>query len=180
MDDLGILEREGTVFVLIDIQEKFLPAMQGMDKAISNADILVKASGILGIPLIVTGQYPKGLGKTTGRIALPAGAEIIEKVSFGSDGFRERLEGLGKGSVVIFGVEAHVCILKTALDAMKEGFRVHVVADAMTSRTERNRDLAMERLRRSGAFIASTEMVLFQLMERSGTDESKAISGLIR
>lgn len=183
MRDLGILERGKTVFVLVDIQDKFVPVMQDADGLISNADILVRTSEIVGIPLLVTEQYPKGLGKTTDRISLTEGNGRIEKVHFscfGSDDFRKRLKGLGKESIVIFGVEAHVCILKTALDAMKEGYKVHVVADAVSSRTESNRALALERLRQSGAFIVSTEMILFQLMDRAGTDEFKAIRKLIR
>lgn len=99
---------------------------------------------------------------------------------FGSEGFVDRMRNLHAESVVLFGVEAHVCMLKTALDAQERGLDVHVVADAMSSRTEENKNLAIERMRQSGIFIVSTEMVLFQLLEKAGTGEFKAISALIK
>lgn len=183
MDRLGILEREGTVFVLVDIQEKFLPAMSGIEKVIANASILVEAAGIMGIPLVVTEQYPKGLGHITEQIRLPEGANIIEKTSFGCfgcDGFDAKIKELGAKRMVLFGLESHICVLKTALEALKRGMEVHAVADAICSRKEENRLIGLERMRQSGAFIVSTEMSLFQLMEKAGTDEFKSISQLIK
>jgi nicotinamidase-related amidase len=150
MNKLGIINKEKTVFVLVDVQDKFIPVISNVDKIISNSRILVKASEILNIPLIVTEQYPKGLGHTAKRISLLDKKYLIEKISFScfeSDEFVKKIKELKVESIVLFGVEAHVCILKTALDALKNNFDVHVVADAISSRTLENKDIAIERMR---------------------------------
>ncbi len=183
MNSLGIIDRKKTVFAMIDIQEKFLPAIHGIDAVISNAKILVQSSEILRIPLIVTEQYPEGLGKTVSDIKLPAGNKTIEKTHFscfGNDEFGKRIAETGARSIVLFGIEAHVCVLKTALDALNRNFEVYVVADAVSSRTPENKSLALERMRQSGAFVVSAEMLLFQLLDYSGTDEFRTISKLIK
>jgi len=179
----GIPRKNDVAFILIDIQERFLPVIHNIETVIDNANKLVKGAEILKVPLIVTEQYPKGLGRTVDEINLSAGHEIIEKVSFdcfGCDRFTGKLEEIGVNSLVIFGIEAHVCVLKTALQAAARKYDTYVVADAVSSRTKENRTLALERLRQSGVFIVSTEMILFQLMDRSGTDEFKAISKLVK
>ena len=178
----GIPERDEVAFLLIDIQERFLPVIHSIETVIDNANKLVSGASILKIPLIVTEQYPKGLGRTVDTINLAEGQEIIEKISFdcfGCDEFNEKLMELKARSLVIFGIEAHVCVLKTSLEAARN-YEVHVVADAVSSRTEENKLLAIERLRQSGVFIVSTEMILFQLMHEAGTDEFRAISRLIK
>ena len=179
----GILKKDEVAFVLVDIQEKFVPVVYNIEALIDNASKLVKGACILKIPLIVTEQYPKGLGRTVNKISLDDKQGIIEKISFdcfGCDEFTKKLEELEVRSLVIFGIEAHVCVLKTALEAVARNYEAHVVADATSSRTEQNRLLALERLRQSGIFVVSTEMILFQLMDRAGTDEFKAISRLIK
>ena len=183
MSPFGIIDRNKTLFVLIDIQDKFLPAIYKISDVISNAKILVQSASILKIPLIVTEQYPKGLGKTVSEIAIPSSTKIIEKLHFscfGNDEFKKRIAESGANSIVLFGIEAHVCLLKTALDALNHNLEVHVVADAVSSRTPENKSLALDRMRQSGVYIASTEMILFQLLDYSGTDEFKAISKLIK
>ena len=183
MSNLGIINRNKTAFVLIDIQEKFIPAISGINEVISNANILVKSAGILNIPLIATEQYPKGLGKTVKEIELSGNAALIEKLHFscfGNEEFSNKVRQLGAESLILFGIEAHVCLLKTALDALKNNLEVYLVADAVSSRTPENKSIALERMRQSGVFIVSTEMILFQLLEYSGTDEFKAISKLIK
>jgi nicotinamidase-related amidase len=186
MDRLGIIKKETTAFVMIDVQEKFVPAISGINEVIKNANILVKASEILKIPLIVTEQYPKGLGSTVKNIRLPENATKIEKIHFscfGNDEFTVVMDKLKQKkikSLVVFGIETHVCILKTVLDAMSEGFEVHVVADAASSRTQLNKDAALKRMMQSGAFIATTEMICFQLMDKAGTEEFKEISRLVK
>ena len=176
-------KRDEVVFVLVDIQEKFLPVIHDIHSVIDNANKLVRSASVLKIPLIGTEQYPKGLGHTASGIHLDDGQEIIEKISFdcfGCETFTRRLVELKAKSLVIFGIEAHVCVLKTAIEAVARNYEVHVVADGVSSRTADNRILALERMRQSGIFIASTEMILFQLMERAGTDEFKAISRLVK
>ncbi len=183
MDRLGIIDRARTVFVLIDAQEKLLSAMEDGDAVIANANKLVEAAKIMGVPLIVSEQYPKGLGPTSAKISLPDGTRPVEKVSFscfGSDDFKSRLKHLGRDTLVLFGTEAHICVLKTALDAMKEGLSVHVVSDAVSSRKEADRRAGLKRMRQSGVFIASAEMVLFQLMDKAGSEEFKAVSALVK
>jgi nicotinamidase-related amidase len=183
MNKLGIINKEKTVFILVDVQDKFVPIINDVDKLISNSNILIKASEILKIPLIVTEQYPKGLGHTSEKINLPKKKHLIEKISFScfeSEGFVKKIKELKVDSIVLFGVEAHVCVLKTALDALKNNFDVYVVVDAISSRTFDNKSIAIERMRQSGVFIVSTEMVLFQLLDKAGTEEFKSISNLVK
>ncbi|MCI0503485.1 hydrolase [Candidatus Micrarchaeota archaeon] len=183
MDSLGMIDRNRTAFVMVDMQDRLISAMHDGALIVANANRLVESAKILGIPLIVTEQYPKGLGGTSGKIALPQDVAPIEKVSFscfGSDDFNERLHHLKRDTLVIFGTEAHICVLKTALDARKAGFGTHVVADAVSSRKAIDCIAGIERMRQSGVFIATTEMVLFQLMDRAGSEEFRAVSALIK
>ena len=173
--------RDKTAFVLIDIQEKFIPVINKIDKVIKNSKILIKGAEILGIPLIVTEQYPKGLGNTIKEIELPPNTEIIEKLNFNCldcDDFVDELKKFE--SLVIFGIESHVCVLQTALAAKKEGIKVYAVADAISSRTEENKQLAIDRMRQHDIEIVSTEMILFELLKKAGTDEFKDISTWIK
>lgn len=184
MNQIGLIDRDDTVFVMIDIQEKFVPAISNMEQVIANANILLKMARILSIPLLVTEQYPKGLGHTTEQLSLPHALrdQIIEKLCFScfdSDEFVAQLDDLERNTLVLFGIETHVCILKTALHGLKKGFDVHVVADATSSRELKNKTLALDRMRQSGVFIASTEMILFQLQKVAGTDEFKRLNELI-
>src|SRR3989338_1242210 len=180
MNHLGIINKENTAFVLIDLQEKFVPVIYDIDCITKNIDVLVKASRILGLPLIATEQYPKGLGHTINKIEID---KIIEKISFScfdNNEFKNKLRNLKAKILVLFGIEAHVCVLKTALDGIKNNFEVHVVSDAISSRTLENKKIAIERMKQSGVFIASTEMILFQLVKEAGSNEFKEISRLIK
>ena len=183
MNSPGIISREKTVFVLVDIQEKFIPVVHNIDQVISNTNILIRASEILNIPLIVTEQYPKGLGMTWREINLPDNPVLFEKIHFscfGCDEFSKKIEEMGAESIVLFGIETHVCVLQTALDALKNNITVYLVSDAVSSRTPENKSIAIERMRQSGIFIVSTEMILFQLLERAGTGEFRLISDLVK
>ncbi len=182
-DKLGMIDRKKTAFVLVDIQEKFAPAIKDVNEVIKNSNILIKTSEILNIPLIVTEQYPKGLGHISKEINLPDKKFLIEKISFscfGSEEFVKKIKELKVDSIVLFGIEAHVCIFKTVLDALKNNIDVYVVADAISSRSIKNKSIAIEWMRESGAFIASTEIILFQLLDKAGTEEFKLISNLIK
>ncbi len=183
MKNTGIIERKKTVFILIDVQDGFVPVIHGIDSVIDNCNVLIRAAEILDIPLLVTEQYPKGLGKTVEKIILPPGVPVIKKVHFncfGSDEFSEGIRALDVSTLVLFGIETHVCLLNTALHALEKGYEVHVIADAVSSRTIENREIALERMRQSGAFISSVEMIIFQLMEKAGTAEFKKILQLIK
>lgn len=182
-DKIGLPDRKKTAFVLIDIQERLLPVIFENERVIKNTNILIEGRRILDIPLLVTEQYPKGLGHTDPNINLPEEKVLVEKMCFSciaSDDFMGEVKKAGAKTLVLFGIEAHICVLKTALEALAEGYQVHVVSDAVSSRTEDNKKVALERMRQAGAFITSTEMILFQMMDYAGTDQFKAISRLIK
>lgn len=183
MSSIGLLKKDKTAFLIIDVQERLMPVIHGKEEIFENVNRLVEGSKILDVPLLFTEQYPKGLGHTCAEVNLPEDKEIIEKICFscmGSDLVNERLKEFGTKHLVIAGVESHICVLKTALEALDEGFKVHVVADAVSSRKEYSKQIALERMRQAGAYIVTTEMILFQLMEAAGNDEFKQISKLIR
>ncbi len=181
--NLGIPQRDSTALLVIDVQERLMPVIHGQEAMFANVNKLLRGAEILNLETVVTEQYPKGLGNTCKEVQLPENQSIIEKVCFScmlSEPVNEQLKLTNIKSLIICGAEAHICVLKTALDALKEGYEVHVVADAVSSRTPENKQLALERMRQAGAFITSTEMILFMLLDKAGTDEFKAISKLIK
>jgi nicotinamidase-related amidase len=183
MNNLGIPQREHTALLVVDIQERLMPVIHNNQMVFDNTNKLLRGAEILNIETIITEQYPKGLGNTCKEIQLPETTNIFEKVCFScmqSNHVNDQLKLTNIKDIIVCGVEAHICVLKTTLDALKEGYNVHVVADAVSSRTPENRALALERMRQSGAFITSTEMILFMLLNEAGTDEFKAISKLIK
>ena len=183
MKEVGIINRDKTAFVMIDIQDKFIPIIHEIDKVIKNTNILIKAAEILKIPLVVTEQYPKGLGKTNEKVLLPKNNIPYEKIEFSCFGCREftkKIKELKVDTLVIFGIETHVCVVQTVLDALEQDYKVHVVEDAISSRTIENKRIGIERMRQSGAFIVSTEMILFQLMKKAFIEGFKDISDLVK
>jgi len=181
--NLGLPVKEHTALLVIDIQERLMPVIYESDKIFANVNKLLKGASILNLETIVTEQYPKGLGNTCKEIELSEGLNVIEKTCFSSmlsTEVNDQLKLTNVKSLIICGVEAHICVLKTALDALKEGYEVHIVADAVSSRTFENKQLAIKRLRHAGAYICSVEMILFQLLDYAGTEEFKAISKLIK
>lgn len=179
-----MLKRETTALLVIDVQEKLMPVIHEQALIFENVNKLLRGAEILDLEIITTEQYPKGLGNTCKEIQLPEENPIvIEKMCFScmlNDEVNEQLKLTNVKDVIICGVEAHICVLKTGLDALETGYRVHVVADAVSSRTPQNKQLAIERMRQAGAFIVSVEMILFMLLDKAGTDEFKAISKLIK
>jgi nicotinamidase-related amidase len=183
MNNPGLLKRDETVFLIVDIQERLMPVINDKEEIFSNVNKLISGAKILDLPLLVTEQYPKGLGHVCKEIKLPDDHMVIEKVCFScllSDPIKEKLQRLKARSLVLSGVESHICILKTALDALKNDYEVHIVADAVSSRRKFDKEIALERLKQSGAFIATTEMILFQLLDEAGNEEFKNISRLIK
>jgi len=181
----GLLGREGTGLILIDVQEAFRPVIDGFDDVVRNCGILAEGFGVLGRPVLVSVQYPKGLGETVPELAerFPEGTTMVEKLRFsacGVEGFDEALAAAGCTDWVVGGIETHVCVNQTVLDLLARDYRVHVAGDAVSSRAPANRALAMERMEAAGAAITSTEMALFEMLEVAGTDEFKAISRLVR
>jgi nicotinamidase-related amidase len=181
------LERHSTVLLVIDVQEKLMPAIDGRDEVERNIDRLVRGAAILGIPALLTEQYAKGLGPTVEIVRRAfeetTGYRPIEKMCFsasGCDAFSTQIEALGRKQVLVAGVEAHVCVYQSIKDLIKHGCDVSVMADAVSSRTPRNREIALQRMMTDGVRLSSTEMALFELLAVSGTDEFRAISQLVK
>ena len=179
-----ILNREQTALVVVDTQEKLLPAVHDPDTVLRNIRILVEGAKVLGVPVLVAEQYPRGLGPTVAALSDALGdARRYPKLSFsclGDDAFLAALESLDRAQVLICGVEAHVCVLQTALDVLEHGWMAAVAADATSSRNSRHCDLALDRLRRAGAVVTSAESALFEMLAVAGTDSFKAISRLVK
>lgn len=174
------LERDRAALVVVDVQEAFRPAVRGFDDLVAQTARLVQGARILGLPVVATEQYPKGLGRTVPELneAL-AGIEPIEKVCFSAaraDGF----ELDGRDQALLCGIEAHVCVSQTAHDLLATGAEVHVAADAVTSRTEANREVGLHKMERSGAIVTSVETALFELLGAAGGDDFKAIQRLVK
>lgn len=180
-----LIEAARSCLLMVDMQERLLPAIHEFERVIEQCALLLRVAEKLDLPLIVTEQYPKGLGPTVPELE-SKNATIFEKLSF--SGLRDEkirshfktLEESGFKQVIVCGVEAHVCVLQTALELKQAGFEVFVVADACSSRSAQSVALAMSRLRHHGVQIVDAEMVLFELAAKAGTPEFKALSALIK
>lgn len=174
------------VLVVTDVQERLFGAMDAerRDEMVRNLKILLTAARRLGTPVVVTEQYPKGLGRTLPELrVLLDETPPIEKTSFsacGTPAFTERLSSHTPDPVILTGVEAHVCVLLTALDLLGKGYRVAVVADAVCSRRAATMDVGLGQARQAGAVITSTETVVFQLLGSSDADAFREVSKLLR
>jgi nicotinamidase-related amidase len=169
------LEAERCALLVIDIQEKLLPPIFQKEQLVRNAQLLIRAAGVLKIPAIVSTQYAKGLGGTVAEVAslLPE-TEAIDKdlfSCFGSEVFCTLLKRLpgNRNTLLLCGMESHICVTQTALAALREGYIMHVASDAVSSRTEWNWKIGLERMRAAGAVISSTEMMIYELMRSSGS-----------
>jgi nicotinamidase-related amidase len=178
------LNKNEAVLVIVDIQERLAAVMSEREKVTGNCLHLIEIAKLLRIPVVLTEQYPKGLGPTVSEIknALPA-YEPVEKIAFsccGQPAFLDRLSVLGRNKVVLCGMETHICVLQSCVDLIGKGFTVHVVSDAQCSRAKENHKTGIEFMRDAGAVITCTETALFQLLEKAGTEEFKTISKRIR
>jgi nicotinamidase-related amidase len=175
-----MLDRERAALLVIDIQEAFRPAVGEFDAVTRNSAILAQGARALGLPVIVTEQYPRGLGTTVAELAGPLdGVPRIEKLVFSA----ARANGFdldGRDQALVCGIEAHVCVNQTVQDLLDAGVEVHVATDAVSSRTASNRRAGLAKMEASGALLTSTEMALFELVGRAGTDEFKAIQALVK
>ena len=178
------LTRDEAVLLVIDEQEKLLPSIFEEDRVRRNTVAVVQAAKILGVPIIVTEQYPKGIGKTAADVKEALGdLEVIEKMTFstfGEPAFVEALEALGRKTLIAVGIEAPVCVTQSVLDGLRAGYAVHVLADAISSRIEANWQTGLGRMRQAGAILSSTEMALFELLGVAGTPEFKEALKLIK
>lgn len=164
--------------VVIDIQEKLLPPIFEKDRLVRNSQLLIRLANVLSLPVLATTQYSKGLGNTVPEIAslMPA-VQSLDKLEFGCFGngeFCSQIARLsGRNTLLLCGMETHICVLQTALGALNQEHPVHVAADAVSSRTELNWKLGLQRMRDAGAVISSTEMMIYELLGRSGSPEFK-------
>ena len=178
------LDRNEVVLVIVDIQERLAAVMADRQRVVDNCLHLIEVSRLLKIPILLNEQYPKGLGPTVNEIREALHPyEPLEKVTFSccnEESFLDALAASGRKKVILAGMETHVCVLQTVIDLLKAGHQVHVVKDATCSRTPDNFTAGAEFMRDAGAVITCTETVLFQLLEKAGTDEFKAISKRIK
>jgi nicotinamidase-related amidase len=168
------LEAEQCALIVVDMQEKLLPPIWEKERLVRNVQLLIRLAGILKIPSLVTVQYAKGLGNTVPGIAsmLPD-SPPIDKLTFscfGSDVFCSLLKRLPgpRTTALLCGMETHICVMQTALGALREGYLVHVASDAVSSRTELNWRIGLDRMRAAGAILSSTEMMIYELLRSSG------------
>ncbi len=175
------LEAEQCALVVVDIQEKLLPPIFNKEQLVKNSQLLIRLAKILDLPIMLTTQYSKGLGSTVPEIAsLLENVTAFDKLEFscfGSDQFRSRLKALpgNRNTVLLCGMEAHICVMQTALGALNQGYLVHVASDAVGSRAEWNWKIGLERMKSAGAVISSTEMMMYELLRCSGTPQFKEL-----
>lgn len=177
----GLLSRDDTTLVVVDMQEKLLPVIHEAVKTVENVVRLVRFAGIIELPILVTEQEKLGPTVEAVQSEIP-GFSPVTKIDFDAcrcDGFARGLERLGRGTILIAGIESHVCVTQTVLNLLPD-FTVHVVSDAVSSRTRENREVALGRMSRSGAVISSTEMAIFELLGKAGTPEFKETLGIVK
>lgn len=175
------LQAEQCALIVVDMQEKLLPPIWEKERLVRNAQLLIRLAGIMKIPAIVTTQYAKGLGNTVPGIAsLLRDSPPIDKLMFscfGSDVFCSLLKRLPgqRTTVLLCGMETHICVMQTALGALREGYLVHVASDAVSSRTELNWRIGLDRMRAAGAILSSAEMMTYELLRSSGAPAFKEL-----
>jgi len=169
---------EDCVLGVIDIQERLLPPIFEKERLVRNSQLLIRLANILSLPVVLSTQYSKGLGQTIPEIAsLLPNVKAVDKLEFGCFGNGEFCSAIGvlsgRSTLLLCGMEAHICVMQTALGALNQGLTVHVAADAVSSRTELNWKLGMERMKEAGAVISSAEMMIYELLSKSGSAEFK-------
>ncbi|MDT4898126.1 MAG: hypothetical protein QOH25_3203 [Acidobacteriota bacterium] len=185
MPHKNTLDPAHTVLAIIDMQEGFRSPISDFAETAARIALVAHAAQLLHIPVIVTEQYPRGLGHTANEIkaVFPPDLKVIEKTAFSSCGAREfeaELESAQALHVLICGIEAHICVNQTTHDLMERGYRVHLLTDCITARTEQNRQIGLAKMQQSGAIPSSTEMALFELLRDAKHEQFKAIQKLIK
>ncbi|MBW7997209.1 MAG: hydrolase [Candidatus Glassbacteria bacterium] len=179
-----LLDLKRTLLVVVDLQQRLVPVIDSHEAVVANCARLIEGCRVLGVPVIFSEQYPRGLGPTVEQLRKLAGDdEIAEKITFSclrDRALAETVAETGRDTLLVCGVEAHVCVTQTVLDALEAGYRVHVAADATGSRSPENKRVALERLAVEGATVTTTESALFELLKKAGTDEFRQISKLVK
>ncbi|MGN1124867.1 MAG: hydrolase [Candidatus Gastranaerophilaceae bacterium] len=181
---MNTLDEKNCLLLLIDIQEK-LVAMLEKNTVVKKSNTLLKTANLLDIPVIITEQYPKGLGSTVDYVSaqIKEGTEIVEKTAFSvlkDEGFLEKLKSYGKKQIIIGGIEAHICVHQTVADLIENGFDVYVVKDACASRKKDDFKTGVRLMKQNGAKITDTEIVLFELLKTSKHPKFKEVQALIK
>ncbi|PIO49158.1 MAG: hydrolase [[Chlorobium] sp. 445] len=179
-----MLQPDDTALIIIDVQGKLATLMHEKERLFQNLTRLIRGAQILEIPIVLTEQYPQGLGETVPEIkALMPDVQPIIKMSFsccGEEAFLDAIEELDREQLLVAGIESHVCVYQTVADLLDAGYNVEVVADAVSSRTAENYKLGLSRMEDMGAWLTSTEMALFELLRVAGTPTFKEISKLVK
>lgn len=177
------LDANDTVLVIIDLQEKLMRVMKDKDEVYKNTNLLIEVAKQFSMPIVVTEQYPKGLGPTAEELTSNLPDHVyVDKVSFSActEKLTSELQRLGRKNIIITGSETHICVFQTVRDLISLGYHVQVAKDAVCSRTDVNYNSGLELMKDVGAVISNTETILFDLLKVSGTPEFKAISPLLK
>jgi nicotinamidase-related amidase len=184
MGQSRILNKEQAILVIIDVQEGFRRQLKDLDMLTRNITILAEAAKILKVPVVLTEQYPQGLGKTMSEISACLGEhKYIEKTAFSccrAKDFMTHLESEGRKQVIVCGIEAHVCVNQTVHELLTHGYLPHVINDAIASRSQKNKDIGFEKMILSGAVPSCVEMALFEMLTESQTEVFKAVQRLVK
>lgn len=178
-----MLNTKDSLLLVIDIQEKLVRASKDSETISKKAGILSNAAKILSVPVIITEQYPKGLGSTVAEIKEACEADYVEKTNFSAlkePGFKEKLDKLSKKQIILCGIETHICVYQTCLDLLESGYEVYVVRDCCSSRNEFEHCCGLESMQAAGANLVCVEMVLFECLEGSKHPLFKDIQALIK
>lgn len=179
-----LIRASDSVLVIIDMQERLVPAMQAPARTLRNAKLLLQAAKACEVPAVLTEQYPQGLGSTVADIAKVAGdATVIEKLHFScmeDEGFKKSFTAMNRKQAVLAGMEAHICVVQTAASLIEKNYEVFVVSDATASRTTESEQACLTRLNASGVNVVTTEMVIFEWLGKAGTPAFKSLLPLIK
>ncbi|NIP36405.1 MAG: isochorismatase family protein [Thermoplasmata archaeon] len=179
----ALLGKDGTVFVVIDMQDTLLKKCHEWETVTDRCVVFLKFCHVVDMPIVATEQYPKGLGRTNLELAEAAGADFIPKTTFdcfGETAFLEKVESLEPKTLVLAGIEAHVCVLQTALDATERGYKVHVLADAVTSRASWMAQNGLSRMANAGVVVSNTESAMFEIVGDSADPLFKRMLFLVK
>ena len=179
-----VATRDDSLLLIIDIQQAMLKVINPWELVAGKAKQLIQSANVLEVPILFTEQYKKGLGGTLPELIQEVKSpQVFHKEHFSAcleKEFIPTIQTFKRKKIVVVGMEAHVCVLQTCLDLIKTGFQVHLVADAVASRVDKNRDIAIDLLRQAGAVISSTEIIIFQWACRANTDEFRAILPIVK
>lgn len=184
MEKATLFSRDNTLLVVVDVQTKLADTMDRKERVVRNIGKLIRVAKELQLPIVVTEQYPKGLGKTLPELeSLLIDAEPIEKVTFSccmEERFINALAIENRRNILITGMEAHICVMQTALDLLNREYTAGIVQDAVCSYNQNDMDIAMMRMRGSGVLMTTTEMIIYELLRTAGTEEFKKLLPILK